>query len=183
MTVIQAIANRTLSGAHSVAEARAAFEARLQALARANRLVTSSNPTDLAVGRIVRMELEPFVGRTRTEGTDILLTPKHAQDLALALHELATNASKYGAFSNESGTVEVSWTLSRETVMTKFKLRWRETGGPPVVPPTRHGLGTSLLKATFADVKFDYAVNGLVCEFDGVLSAEAADRPDIASAR
>ena len=72
---------------------------------------------------------------------------EHVQNFSLALHELATNAAKYGAVSDESGKVEICWTIARDGKDNRLKFKWNETGGPPVVAPTDHGFGTSPLKA------------------------------------
>jgi PAS domain S-box-containing protein len=165
LAVIQTIANCSLSGNYSLAEAKAAFEARLLALARSNRNLSKSNWIGVDLKEIVRSELEPFLERAIIEGDDVSFDAKQSQNLSLALHELATNAAKYGALSNGSGTVRISWaTILGETAVLKFT--WRETGGPPVAAPTRHGFGTALLKATFPGARVAYARDGLCCEID-----------------
>jgi two-component sensor histidine kinase len=103
------------------------------------------------------------------EGMGVMLGAQHMQNFSLALHELATNAAKYGALSNESGKVEVFWTIAGNGKDNILKFKWKETGAPPVVAPTRLGFGTSLLKAAFADVRIDYLVGGLTCEIDLLL--------------
>jgi PAS domain S-box-containing protein len=166
LTVIQAIATRSLSGAYTLAEAKEAFEARLQALARANRELTKSNWSGVNLGEIVRSELRPYAERTIVNGIDVLLSPQHAQNFTLTLHELATNAAKYGALSNGSGTVGVNWTATSQNGNNKLDFKWQERGGPPVVMPTRQGFGTMLLKATFPEARINYAVEGLSCEIN-----------------
>ena len=166
LSVIQAIANRSLSDDYSPMEARSAFQARLQALARANRQLIESNWTPISLAEIVRSELEPYGGRTRVEGTYVSLSPKQAQDFSLALHELATNAAKYGALSNESGTVGIFWTTSTQGESAVLTFSWRERGGPPVTMPSANGFGTAMLKAAFPDSHIDYATEGLSCEIN-----------------
>jgi two-component sensor histidine kinase len=166
LSIIQTIATRSLSGSYTLAEAKAAFEARLQALARANRELTKSNWSGVNLSEIVRSELQPYAERTVVDGIDVILSPQHAQNFTLTLHELATNAAKYGALSNGSGKVGVSWTITRQNGNNKLGFKWRESRGPAVVAPTRQGFGTSLLKATFPDAQIDYAVEGLSCEID-----------------
>ena len=166
LAVIQTIATRSLSGSYTLAEAKAAFEARLQALARANKELTKSNWSGVNLGEIVRSELRPYAERTIVDGIEVILSPQHAQNFTLTLHELATNAAKYGALSNGSGKVGVSWTITRQNGNNNLGFKWRETGGPPVVAPTRHGFGTTLVKATFPDARIDYAVEGVNCEID-----------------
>jgi PAS domain S-box-containing protein len=166
LAVIQTIATRSLSGSYTLAEAKEAFEARLQALARANRRLTESNWSGVNLSEIVRLELQPYAERTIVDGIDVMLSPQHAQNFSLTLHELATNATKYGALSNGSGKVGVSWTIGRQNENNNLKFKWQESGGPPVVAPARRGFGTTLLKATFPDAQIDYAVEGLSCEID-----------------
>jgi len=176
LAVIQAIAHRSLSGEITLAQARAAFEARLQALARANRQLTRSNWSGVNLGEIVRLELEPFAGRTVIEGGNVMLGPQNAQGFSLALHELATNAAKYGALSSASGKIGVSWMVSSEGGGNILKFKWQERGGPRVTVPTRYGFGTSLVRATFRDARIDYAAEGLTCEIEVALGQ---DEPEI----
>jgi two-component sensor histidine kinase len=165
LAVIQAIAHRTLAGP-SLDEARTAFEARLQALARAHRQLLKSNWTGVSLDEIVRQALEPFGPRSEIEGGDVTLTPKDAQNFSLALHELATNAVKHGALSSPDGRVEIAWAVRGGGDDRVLSFRWQERGGPPVVAPSRRGFGTTLLKATFGDVRFEYAPEGLMCDID-----------------
>jgi two-component sensor histidine kinase len=138
LAVIQSIAQRSLAGDHS----KKTFEARLQALARANRALVRSNWAGVDLNQLVRTELEAFSKRASISGVSVLLSPQHAQNFTLALHELATNSAKYGAMSKITGKVEVSWTIEPDRSGSVLKFRWQESGGPPVSPPTRQGFGT-----------------------------------------
>jgi PAS domain S-box-containing protein len=178
LAVIQTIATRSLSGSYTLAEAKAAFDARLQALARANRQLSKSNWSGVNLSEIVRLELQPYTERIVVDGIDVTLNPQHAQNFLLTLHELATNAAKYGALSNGSGKVGVSWTITRQSNNNKLEFKWRESGGPPVVVPTRHGFGTTLLKAAFPDARIDYAVEGLSCEINIPLDQNQRDQAE-----
>lgn len=166
LAVIQAIANRTLSDDNTPPDAKATFQARLQALARANRQLIKSNWTPISLREIVRSELEPYGGRIRAEGADVSLSPKQAQDFSLALHELATNAAKYGALSSGNGTVGIFWTRSTQGESDVLKFNWRERGGPPVTTPRTDGFGMAMLRAAFPNSHFDYATEGLSCEIN-----------------
>ena len=166
LAVIQSIANRSLSGSRTLAEAKEAFETRLHALARTNQQLIKSNWSGVNLNELVRLELKPFAERTIVDGINVMLNPQHAQNFSLALHELATNAVKYGALSNGSGKVGVSWWLTTQGNNNKLKFKWQESGGPPVIVPTSQGFGTTLVKATFPDARIDYAVEGLNCEID-----------------
>jgi two-component sensor histidine kinase len=173
LAVIQAIAHRSLSGEYSLADAKAAFEARLQALARANRQLIRSSWSGVDLTDLARLELEPFGDRSTIRGINIILDAQHAQNFTLALHELATNATKYGALSNERGKVMASWTVTSENQNNRLHFKWQETEGPPVAEPTRQGFGSSLIKGMFSNVRFDYAPEGLTCEIDLLLQPSA----------
>jgi two-component sensor histidine kinase len=97
-------------------------------------------------------------------GAPIDVSPKHALALSLALHELATNATKYGALSRPEGHVNVEWGVDRR----KLRLDWAESGGPPVAPPQRKGFGSRLLEELVrrdlgGDIKLDFAAAGVQC--------------------
>ena len=166
LAVVQAVASQTLSGDGFLPEARKAFEGRLQALARATRLLTKSNWRFVSLTDLVRSELEAFSGRAGIEGEDILLAAQAAQNLALGLHELATNSVKYGALSNGTGSIAVSWRAAAKGDGRLLSFKWEERGGPVPTKPGHRGYGTSLLNAVFSNVQLDYAASGLVCEFD-----------------
>jgi two-component sensor histidine kinase len=162
LAVIQSIAQRSLAGDQS----KKTFEARLQALARANRALVRSNWGGIDLNQLVRTELEVFSKRASISGVSVLLSPQHAQNFTLALHELATNSAKYGAFSKATGKVEVSWSIEPAQSGSVLKFKWQENGGPPISPPTRQGFGSQLLKGIFSDVSLEYPVKGLRCEIE-----------------
>jgi two-component sensor histidine kinase len=140
LAVIQAIAHRSLDGDHTVSQARNAFEALLQALSRANRQLIKSNWSGVDLREITRLGLEPFSGRVKIEGRSAVLGPQCPQNFSLALHELATNAAKYGALSTPQGMVYISWTATSEATNARLKFIWRERDGPPVQPPAEVAL-------------------------------------------
>jgi two-component sensor histidine kinase len=162
LAVIQSIAQHTLAGDQS----KKTFEARLQALARANRALVKSNWGGVDLNQLVRAELEVFSQRASISGVSVLLSPQHAQNFALALHELATNSAKYGAFSSTTGKVQLSWAIEPDEAGSVLKFKWKESGGPPVNPPTRQGFGSQLLKGIFSDVGLKYPVEGLRCDIE-----------------
>jgi two-component sensor histidine kinase len=169
LAVVQTIAHQTLSGDPSLAEAKRVFDARLQALAQANRQLNKSSWSRVNLSEMVHSAMAPFGDRMLIDGVGVMVGAQHAQSFSLALHELATNAAKYGALSTESGRVKIFWTITPDGKDNRLKFKWKETGGSPVVAPAGHGFGTSLLKATFPDVRIDYSVEGLTCEIDVVL--------------
>jgi PAS domain S-box-containing protein len=146
-----------------------AIAGRIRALANVHSLFAQSRWTGAELGSLVRQELSPYSRdggmRTLIEGPIVVLKPDLAQATAVALHELATNAAKYGALSVPEGQVRVEWSCAGGQLV----LRWTEAGGPPVNPPTRRGFGTSVLETMIRDgvkgrVQLDWRVEGLACE-------------------
>lgn len=172
---VQGIAFQTLRGEVSLAEARARFEARLMALSGAHNLLTEENWGGASLERVVSDSIEHLAGeagRFDVGGEPLRLVPRAALALAMALHELGTNAAKYGALSAEGGRVSIGWTQDGE----RLHLLWRESGGPPVVPPGRRGFGSRLIERGLAAdlggaaaLHFDAA--GLRCEIEASLAA------------
>ena len=170
LATVMAIANRTFRGeAHEAP--RQVFGARLMTLSQAHDVLTASNWDRAGIFGIVRGALEPHqTGQDRVVmvGPDLDLDPKQALALALAINELATNASKYGALSKPTGIVDVSWSRDETGTHPAFVFVWREQGGPPVVAPSREGFGTRVITKSLADdfggtVTLDYAPAGFVC--------------------
>ncbi|HEV7256826.1 MAG TPA: HWE histidine kinase domain-containing protein [Bosea sp. (in: a-proteobacteria)] len=177
LAMIQAIASQTLRGATSLESANEAFSARLAALSRAHDLLVAGQranaPMADIAGSIVGIQGDP--ARFRIDGPDVVLGPKSALALTLTLHELATNAVKYGALSNPSGIVALSWRVDEIDGAAQFRLRWQESGGPPVVTPTRRGFGSRLIERSFpaahARAESAYLPGGLVFTLDAPLDA------------
>ena len=166
LTVIQSIAHRSLAGDGPLARGREIFEARLQALARTHRQLTGSGLDAVSLDDIIRSELDAFPSQTTIEGDEIFLDYQQAQKFSLAVHELTTNALKYGALSAATGGVRIAWSVSSNGDGRDLKFRWEEHGGPRVAMPTREGFGSSLLKAAFARTRMDYAPDGFCCEIE-----------------
>lgn len=176
LAIVQGIAHQTFKGDNATAEARHAFEGRLLALATAHNLLTQSNWEDallrtLAIDTIRSQGIDDQ--RMSVVGPNIRLGPRQALAVAMAIHELCTNAVKYGSLSNDTGRVEVEWTVGGEP-MPLLKLTWREVGGPPVSEPTRRGFGTRLIEQSLArdlegEVALHFNVSGLVCEITSSL--------------
>ncbi len=148
-----------------------AFQSRLFALARAHGLLTRDTWEGAELRELIGEVIEPYSretsGRCRIEGPRVYLTPGTALALSMAVHELATNAAKYGALSVPTGHVSVSWTVTRGEPQY-LRLCWREQGGPPVAPPTRKGFGTRLIERSLAqelsgEVDLVYEPAGVVC--------------------
>jgi PAS domain S-box-containing protein len=145
LATVQAIAFQTLKGDLPLADARQRFEARLMALSRAHSLLTAQNWEGSSLERVVTDATEYLSedrSRFEIEGDPVWLSPRAALALALAFHELSTNAAKYGALSNETGTVAIGWRTEGE----QLRIEWKERGGPPVAEPERRGFGSRLIE-------------------------------------
>jgi two-component sensor histidine kinase len=171
LATVQAMAIQTLKGVDIAA--RDAFIARLFALSSQHDLLTLDNWEGASFEGVVRRALRPWREEESTrfavEGPAVHLDPKRALALGMGFHELATNAEKYGALSTSDGQVRVTWTLDPEGRI--LKLRWQETGGPPVAAPERKGFGLRLIehglgREIAGDVRMDFASEGLVCGWD-----------------
>ncbi len=156
LATVQSLTAQTLRSHEADRHAAKALTDRILALSRAHDLLTRESWEGATLASLVRQVVELHAAgeahRFVVTGRDLRVEPRVALSLAMALHELATNAVKYGALSNGTGAVEIGWTLSpdREAGQTVLQLRWRERGGPPVVAPTRRGFGTRLLERSMA---------------------------------
>jgi PAS domain S-box-containing protein len=170
--VIQSVVQLTRSG--DVDQLKAAITGRIQALARAHSLLAANRWEGVELEGLVREELAPFErdepGRLSVCGPLVRLRPASSQALALALHELATNAANYGALSDEAGRVEVRWELRNKegAAGSELELIWSEHDGPSVSSPSEQGFGSIVMKSSIerqlgGRLEVDYAVTGLVC--------------------
>ncbi len=170
LATIQAMAMQTLRGVD--APARDTFLARLFALSSQHDLLTSDNWEGASLEGVVRRALRPWRDeghiRFAAEGPAVHLDPKRALALGMGFHELATNAARYGALSNDTGCVHVRWTIAPDG--NSARLRWEERGGPAVTAPQRRGFGLRLIEHGLARelsgvVRLDFPAEGLVCEW------------------
>lgn len=174
LAIVLSIATQTLRHSDSPEAFRSGFEARILALAEAHNLLTDGNWEGASLRAIFDRVLGPYRGIDRPryllrgEG-DVRVGPKTAVALVMALNELATNAAKYGALSNDAGTVVIDWTVS-DGAVPRVQLRWEEVDGPPVVAPSRTGFGSRLIRNlsndAAAEVMMNFAPGGFVCTFD-----------------
>lgn len=177
LAVVQSIARQTLAG-HAGADARQAFEDRLYALAAAHSILTREHWTAADLREVIIAAAgSQAAQRLRLDGPPVALPPSVAVTLSLALHELGTNASKYGALSVPPGHVDVVWNLVGPR-RSRLKLRWEEKNGPPVLPPARKGFGTRLLqRALSAELggvaMLEFAPAGVICELECELGRQA----------
>lgn len=133
------------------------FEDRLMALSKTHNLLTRRRWTGVGVRELLEQEFAPYGDladtRIALEGPELTLAPRTGLALSMAMHELITNAAKYGALSTDAGSVRISWTLNameEPARQTLFSLRWSEQGGPPIEPPTRRGFGHRLIERSIA---------------------------------
>jgi PAS domain S-box-containing protein len=175
LATVQAIAVQTLRGVTDK-EVVDAFEGRILALSKAHSLLGRGSWEAVSLRDVIDQILRPFglddrrVTRFSVQGDDIRLQPKAALTLALVFHELATNSAKHGALSGAAaGKIDIAWQVEPTPQGDRIGLRWQESGGPPVTPPTRKGFGSRLIEGGLArdldgEVHLDYEPAGLVCK-------------------
>ena len=147
LAVVIGVVRQTAKTAATTPQFTEALVSRVESMARAYELLSKENWTAARVDELARLELAPFgPERTHLDGPDVTLKPKQALSLGMVLHELATNALKYGALSSESGRVDVDWSLTGEDGERGLQLGWRESGGPAVAPTKRRGFGLKLVE-------------------------------------
>jgi PAS domain S-box-containing protein len=174
--VVLAIVSRSFAGKHSVKDAEVAVVDRLSSLGKTHFMLIAKQWQGADLAEIVRSEMSPYGDRVQIEGASVMLQASAAQSFALALHELATNAAKYGALSNATGRVHISWSKLGSNGSNRFAFRWLEHGGPPVTPPTRKGFGSVVLEEAMAahfdePPRIDFSITGVTYELGGTLDA------------
>jgi two-component sensor histidine kinase len=177
LATVQSVAGQTLRNAEDLVGARDSLTRRLLALARGHDILTRESWDGAELADIVASVVAAHgdAERFQLDGPPVRLAPKAALALSMALHELMTNAAKYGALSNADGQVRLTWRRTREAPGDRLQLRWEETVGPPVTTPTRQGFGTRLITGGLArelggEVRLDYPAGGVVCEIDAELA-------------
>lgn len=177
--MVSAIANQTIRG-DDIEAAREAFTARLITLSHAHDILVQTSWISAPIKDVIERALAPHRpsqgSRIDVSGPQMLLSPKPALAIALAVHELATNAAKYGALSNDDGKVNIFWKTKANGANSTFHFDWVETGGPRVVEPeqSKRGFGSRLiermLKSDFGgEVQLHFKPDGLVCTLSAPL--------------
>lgn len=162
--VVQSVALHSLRGDRSLEDAREVFIERLHSLGRTYTLMTEQEWRGAPLLQIVAAETSAFADRVKLAGTDVMVREKVAQSVAMILHELTTNAVKYGALSVPAGRVDVRWSVGANDHPDLFVLSWQERGGPKVVPPTVTGHGCKIIESTMRRIgkyQVEYAPSGL----------------------
>ncbi|MBV8745684.1 MAG: PAS domain-containing protein [Xanthobacteraceae bacterium] len=161
LAVVQAIARRSLTGDIPMVEARSKFDMRLRSLASINSQITTPGLAGVSLQQILRRELQAFLDRTNLTGANALLEPEQARSFALLIHELATNAAKHGALSNDRGEVDISCELTHNNSGGTIRFQWGERDGPPLSAIRSNGFGMSLLRAMYPKANVEFAETGL----------------------
>ncbi|RYD50594.1 MAG: PAS domain S-box protein [Sphingomonadales bacterium] len=176
LAIVQGIAQQSFKGDSDPAAARRAFEGRLAALSEAHNLLTREHWGLVSMTQIIGDAVAPHAGAGRfaLDGPDLAIMPKTAISLALAIHELATNAVKHGALSRPEGHVSIRWERVRGAGSSRLSMVWEESGGPEVRAPERRGFGTRMIERGLAaelagSVRIDFRREGVVCTVDAPL--------------
>ena len=176
LAIVQGIAYQTFRQEGIAIEARSAFDQRLAALGKAHGLLTRESWESADLAAVAAEACAPHLDgadRITMNGPSLRLAPKTAVTIAMALHELCTNAAKYGALSVDSGRVALTWSIECGA-HHRLHLRWQESGGPPVVAPNRRGFGSMMIERALStelqgDVRLDFLPEGLLCTIDAPL--------------
>jgi two-component sensor histidine kinase len=175
LATVQAIAGQTLRG-KADAGLVDAFEGRILALSDTHSLLGQENWDRLVLRDVIGKILRPFglddlqTARFSVAGDEVRIQPKAALTLAMVFHELATNAVKHGSLSRDAaGQIDVAWQVESTPQGDRMRLRWQESGGPPVKPPGRKGFGSRLIQLGLAqelgvEVNLTYEPTGVVCQ-------------------
>ncbi|MFL4996359.1 MAG: PAS domain S-box protein [Microvirga sp.] len=179
LATVQSIASQTLRNAPTMRDAKEALEGRLIALARAHDVLTRESWEGAELKDIVGQAIAPYTSRDENRfhvsGPEIRLSPRMALALAMALQELATNAVKYGALANATGEIRITWEVEPALPKPRVHLRWDESGGPPVRPPSRRGFGSRLIERSLSQdlngiARIEFRPTGIVCTVDAPLA-------------
>jgi PAS domain S-box-containing protein len=188
--VVQAVVSRSFAGKGSVEEAQTAVLERLHSLGQAHILLVERQWQGIDLMEVALGEMRPFCDRVIISGPPLIMSPQAAQTFALALHELATNAAKYGALSSPNGRVVIGWSVDIPDGAGEFTFHWQECDGPRVTPAGQKGFGSVVLEQVMGEYahtppQIDFARSGVTYRVRGPLDAIAAATlvPNAGSAR
>jgi PAS domain S-box-containing protein len=188
LATVQSIAAQTFRASGADTLSRQLFDSRLMALSKTHDLLTRQNWEGADLADIVPQAVAPLsghaAGRFTIEGPSVVLSPNMALSISMTLHELATNAVKYGALSNDEGHVAITWTVSSHPDAPRLRMRWMEWGGQTVAPPTRQGFGSRMIERGLAQdlggtVELTFAPTGAACTIEAPLPAPPESAPDM----
>ena len=146
LATVSAIVSQTQEPGSSLADFVTALDSRIKSLARTHELLSQSRWSGVSLAEIARRELAPYAAdNVEIGGPNVTLKAEATQAMAMVLHELTTNAAKYGAFSDRNGRVSLRWRWLRNGSTGRLAIEWQETGGPQVLPPTQCGYGTGVI--------------------------------------
>jgi PAS domain S-box-containing protein len=165
-SVVQAVVSRSFSGKRTIKEAEQAILSRLHSLAQTHAMLIDKKWQGGDIAEVVRTEMSPYVDRVTIDGPSVMLNAQAAQNFALAVHELATNAAKYGALSNKTGHIHISWSVIKPNGHDQFVFNLLERGGPHVTAPTHKGFGATVLELVMAEYfelppRIEFAADGM----------------------
>src|SRR5262249_57942175 len=172
LSVVQSIAHQTLRSSSSAENFMEHFGGRLLALDTAHSLLVESDWQGADLAALARRQLEPYISdnpdRLRIQGETVLLPADLATPFGLVLHELATNAAKYGSLTEAKGTVSLAWKVTKRNDRSILKVIWKEKNGTPTKSPIRTGFGNTLIEKGIPDasVTRDYLQDGLICTIE-----------------
>jgi PAS domain S-box-containing protein len=180
LATVSAIITQTQQASSSHMDFVTALNRRINSLARTHELLSESNWHGASLAEIVRREFAPYAaGNAEARGPSVTLKAEATQAVATVLHELTTNAAKYGAFSSRTGHVSVQWRWLQNGSRDRLVVEWQETGGPPVLAPSQSGYGTSIIRELIpfelgGEVELSFAPDGIKCRLE--ISGEWASK-------
>ena len=172
LATVSAVITQTQEASSSHADFVAGLDRRIKSLGRTHELLSESRWRGVSLAEIVRREFAPYAtGNAKVGGPNVILKPEATQAVATVLHELTTNAAKYGAFSNRSGRVLVRWRWPKNGSHDQLVIDWQEIGGPPVLAPSHSGYGTCTIRELIpfelgGAVDLVFASHGTRCRLD-----------------
>jgi two-component sensor histidine kinase len=172
LATVESVADQTLQSSTSLAEFGEAFRGRIRALARMHEAGAENKWGPLRLGQLVELTMAPFrrsAKRLSARGDAVMLSPVSVRVIGMALHELATNATKYGALSTTDGHVDLSWEVESAQGSDLARITWIESGGPAVMTPSRRGFGTALIEQGIpyelgGEATLQFTTSGVRCE-------------------
>jgi two-component sensor histidine kinase len=172
LATVSAIVTQTQDPKSSLGDFVSALDSRIKSLARTHELLSQSHWSGVSLAEIARRQLAPYTAdNVAIDGPSITLRAEAAQAMAMVLHELTTNAAKYGAFSDRNGHVSLQWRWLRNGSNGRLAIEWQEIGGPQVLPPSQRGYGTGVIAEIIpfelgGTVELTFPAEGVRCRME-----------------